>query len=352
MYNPMLVESIVPLSTDIIPWVVPGKYLISNYGKVLDRYDRFSGLRNEIPITPNNTVLLLSVNGGYKEVKLDKLVYTHFVAPVSMNHKLVHVDNNIYNNRVSNLQMVHERFDDNHRVQKIINRAQGINRIVENNPLAVIPDYDPNPRFLQNIEISANFSNADKSMADLARNPNNMRRLYYLTGEEWRPINWDPEIYPTWYEVSNYGHIFSNISLKQIKLTIINTGYYRVQMIGTDGIKKDRLIHRLVAFAFVPNDDPINKTTVHHIDGNRANNRADNLGWISLPENSKIHIKEREEFDKESVIKVCEALQAGMGYEDICRDVLHCKYDSNIHKKIYKIHKRNSFTDISMNYTF
>ena len=352
MYNPILVESIVALSTDIIPWVVPGKYLISNYGKVLDHYDCFSGLRNEIPVSPNNTVLLLSVNGDYKEVKLDKLVYIHFVGPVSMNHKLVHVDNNVYNNRVDNLQMVHERFDDNHRVKKIINRAQGINRIVENNPSAVIPGYDPNPRFLQNIEISANFSNVDKSIADLARNPNNMRRLYYLTGEEWRPINYDPEIDLTWYEVSNYGHIFSNISLKQIKLTLINSGYYRVQLIGTDGVKKDRLVHRLVAFAFVPNDDPINKTTVNHIDGNTKNNRADNLEWISLSDNSRMHTREREEFDKETVVKICEALQAGMSYEDICRSILHCELLPYLHKRIYKIHKRNSFTDISMNYTF
>jgi hypothetical protein len=36
-------------------------------------------------------------------------------------------------------------------------------------------------------------------------------------------------------------------------------------------------IHRLVAEAFIENDDPVNKTTVNHIDGDRSNNRIDNL---------------------------------------------------------------------------
>lgn len=46
-------------------------------------------------------------------------------------------------------------------------------------------------------------------------------------------------------------------------------------------------IHRLVADTFVYNDDPTNKTTVNHIDGDRNNNKADNLEWVSYSENEK-----------------------------------------------------------------
>ena len=45
------------------------------------------------------------------------------------------------------------------------------------------------------------------------------------------------------------------------------------------------MVSRLVAAAFCENDDPQNKTTIDHIDGNKKNNKAENLSWCSLKEN-------------------------------------------------------------------
>ena len=53
-------------------------------------------------------------------------------------------------------------------------------------------------------------------------------------------------------------------------------GYLRV---GING-KKHR-VHRLVAKAFLEPPPSEKHTIVHHIDGDRANNRPDNLKWAT-----------------------------------------------------------------------
>lgn len=45
--------------------------------------------------------------------------------------------------------------------------------------------------------------------------------------------------------------------------------------------------HRAVATYFIENDDPENKTIVHHLDGNRTNNNYLNLQWVSPEDHNK-----------------------------------------------------------------
>lgn len=44
-------------------------------------------------------------------------------------------------------------------------------------------------------------------------------------------------------------------------------------------------LHSIIARTWVENDNPKINTEVHHIDHNKANNRADNLKWVSRAEN-------------------------------------------------------------------
>ena len=60
-----------------------------------------------------------------------------------------------------------------------------------------------------------------------------------------------------------------------------SSGYKRIR-IG----KIKYLLHRLVAFTFIPN--PYNKEQVNHIDGNKLNNSVENLEWVTNQEN-QIH---------------------------------------------------------------
>lgn len=67
-----------------------------------------------------------------------------------------------------------------------------------------------------------------------------------------------------------------------IKSYINKNGYVYIALMKNNKNKNCRL-HRLVAEAFIPN--PENKLQINHIDGNKQNNRVDNLEWCTASEN-------------------------------------------------------------------
>lgn len=80
------------------------------------------------------------------------------------------------------------------------------------------------------------------------------------------------------YEVSDTGLIRNAKTGREVKQYVGKDGYCRTQIAG-----KTRTVHRLVAFAFVPADP--GKHFINHKDGNKRNNRADNLEWVTRSEN-------------------------------------------------------------------
>lgn len=91
----------------------------------------------------------------------------------------------------------------------------------------------------------------------------------------------------TGFEISSFGRVkYPNGTIKDFS-TCPNCQYYQVYL-GESYTKTSSgvaSVHRLVAEAFVPNPD--NKPEVNHIDGNKHNNRAGNLEWVTSSENTQ-----------------------------------------------------------------
>lgn len=83
------------------------------------------------------------------------------------------------------------------------------------------------------------------------------------------------------YSVSSLGNV-RNDKRNKPKVGFNNHGYIRIQL-SKEGKQSKCYLHRLVALAFIPN--PLNKSDVDHIDGQKQNNNVSNLRWATHSEN-------------------------------------------------------------------
>lgn len=88
------------------------------------------------------------------------------------------------------------------------------------------------------------------------------------------------------YKVSSTGRVWSTKSNKLLAPARGSSGYLFVSL-SQKSVVKQYNIHRLVALAHIPRREK-HKIEVNHINGNKEDNRVDNLEWVTSSEN-KIH---------------------------------------------------------------
>jgi len=115
-------------------------------------------------------------------------------------------------------------------------------------------------------------------MSDILDNANVVEEVI----EEWRKVDGYDN-----YEVSSLGRVRRDRANNE-KTIFTGTkeidGYIRVGLSKNGKCRKYKM-HRLVALAFIPNPDPINKIEVNHL-GEKYDNRVCMLEWVSPKENS------------------------------------------------------------------
>ncbi len=169
------------------------------------------------------------------------------------------------------------------------------------------------------------------------------------------PETWKDVVgYEGRYQVSSMGRIksFPNKTRngERILKNLLsgNVPYYYIDLVK-DAKTHRKTIHRIVAEAFIPN--PENKPQVNHIDGDKRNNRFDNLEWNTRSENQLHSIRtglrtakgvknSQAKLDEVGVKVIREAIAAGYPRKEIA------KYFNISQPTLCDIYKRRSWAHV------
>lgn len=173
--------------------------------------------------------------------------------------------------------------------------------------------------------------------------------------DEQQEIWKDIKGYEGFYQVSNMGRVKRLVSVKCKKERYVaitkdqKKGYCRV-MLSKNNKHSRFLIHRLIAECFIPN--PENKPCVDHINGDKSDNRLENLRWCTYKENNNFPIardnffKSRKKLSESEEWKkhLSDSLQITMKREDVrekIRNAIKNKWNGDDYKNSQMYNKKN-----------
>lgn len=270
--------------------------------KHIEGYDNyevssFGNVRNK----KTGRILKQCTIGGYSNVGLSntitksfqvhRLVAKTFISNIENKLQVNHKDKNSLNNKLSNLEW-------NTALENNIHRSLGVKQTTNQNLSVWRIDLKTNIKLQQydSIELASqwilengygNYLHNIKGSISCA-----IRGVYKsscgfkwelhkdecLENEIWKEINIENEDTSGYY-LSSLGRFKNKKGVIMKDYKPHHTGYIYLRV----NIKKYAL-HRLVALTFIGNVE--NKPFVNHIDGNKLNNKLENLEWVTCSENN------------------------------------------------------------------
>lgn len=160
------------------------------------------------------------------------------------------------------------------------------------------------------------------------------------------------------YRINTQGEIFTPYNGWHKMNTHINRdGYENIYLCLTNGDRKCFKVHRLVMNTFSPVENS-EELQVNHINGNKQDNRLENLEWCTRSENLLHAFKTgletkpageknpRHKLTKEQVIEICDKLKNKRTFQSLANEYGVTK------GTISHIRHRRTWQEITANYNF
>jgi hypothetical protein len=272
-------------------------YNVSNFGNVMNN-KRKRLMKLNIKGEGGYYHISLKNNNCSKSLKVHRLVALAFIENPENKKTVNHKNKNKLDNTVSNLEWATMEEQAKHKSIGLIyksNKNKHINRL-DKITGEILQNYnsieDAGIWAFEN-KLTCNSHNGRNAIGNcingLSKSAYGFRWEYIdnsLDDEEWREINKNKLfkieiITDKKYYVSNLGRFKNSCGTIMNNYKVNENGYIRVYIYN-----KTFALHRLVALTFLEN--PENKKTVNHKDGNKLNNSIDNLEFATVKE-QQIH---------------------------------------------------------------
>lgn len=269
-------------------------YMVSSYGNVKNANKKASNL-----LKPSN-------NGGYLQVGLSQnskrycasvhqLVARAFIPNPENKDQINHKDKNPLNNHVSNLEWCTALENNRHRsdgVKQTTNQNVRIWRVdaKTNEKLELYNSINDAALWVQEQKLTnVEFAHIRAHLS--ANNTGKLKTGYGykwekdvhpdLEGEIWKPVVIN-NVVQQGYFISNLGRLKDNRGKIRNGYKCHHSGEIVVRVNSSRKVENKYSIQKLVALAFIPN--PLNKPCICHLDGDKTNNRVENLQWSTPSE--------------------------------------------------------------------
>lgn len=281
---------------------------IEEIWKVIDGFEKYEvSSLGRVRNSETGRVLKHTVKGGYNYVALCKnsmlksfsihrLAAKAFISNPENKLHVNHINKNRGDNRMENLEWTTAAENNQHK----INEMKENNKEITSNQKLKINKLDINGNIIKTYNsimeaaeelLKEGLSNDLHNIrCGISATINNKYKTSY--GFKWEIATQQDNDHEIWkeiiiddslendkkYYISNLGRFKNSKGVIMEDYKPHHSGYIYVRV-----NKQKYALHRLVALAFLEN--PENKQVVNHIDGNKTNNKLENIEWVTTKEN-------------------------------------------------------------------